>query len=220
MLVGTGHQVESIRHLTEDTYVLRLTRNKMRFRPGQYLNIGPAHKIDQREYSIYSGENEHYLEFLIREVETGYISKNLRETKVGDQINVDGPFGFFTIEEKQKNKSLLFIATGTGISPFHSFVTSYPNIDYTLLHGIRTHADSYEHDVYDPNRIITCTSREDTGTFHGRVTDYLRKHPIPQDKSEETLCYLCGNCDMIYECYDILKEQGVPSEHLFAEVYF
>ena len=35
-----------------------------------------------------------------------------------------------------------------------------------------------------------------------------------------TLCYLCGNCDMIYETFDILKRHGVPPEQLYAEVYF
>ena len=35
-----------------------------------------------------------------------------------------------------------------------------------------------------------------------------------------TYCYLCGNSDMIYEVYGILKAQGVSREQIFAEVYF
>ena len=54
------------------------------------------------------------------------------------------------------------------------------------------------------------------GTFHGRVTDYIQSNPVNKD----TLCYLCGNSDMIHDAYDILTEQGVPSENLHAEVYF
>ena len=35
-----------------------------------------------------------------------------------------------------------------------------------------------------------------------------------------TLCYLCGNSEMIFEAFDILKSGGIPSTDLFAEVYF
>jgi len=65
-------------------------------------------------------------------------------------------------------------------------------------------------------RLVACVSREAGGDFHGRVTDYLRRHPV----QPATLCYLCGNSDMIYEAVDILKGYGVPPAHLFAEVYF
>ena len=35
-----------------------------------------------------------------------------------------------------------------------------------------------------------------------------------------TYCYLCGNSDMIYEVYGILRDRGVSREQIFAEVYF
>jgi len=48
------------------------------------------------------------------------------------------------------------------------------------------------------------------------VTGYLREHPVEPTR----LCYLCGNSDMIYECYAILRSYGVPASRIFAEVYF
>jgi len=51
--------------------------------------------------------------------------------------------------------------------------------------------------------------------FPGRLTALLRVEPV----EPSTYCYLCGNSDMIYEVYRILKEQGVSREHIFAEVY-
>jgi ferredoxin--NADP+ reductase/benzoate/toluate 1,2-dioxygenase reductase subunit len=33
-------------------------------------------------------------------------------------------------------------------------------------------------------------------------------------------CYLCGNSDMIYEAYALLRKRGVPHSRIFAEVYF
>jgi ferredoxin--NADP+ reductase/benzoate/toluate 1,2-dioxygenase reductase subunit len=59
-------------------------------------------------------------------------------------------------------------------------------------------------------------SRYEDGDYHGRVTGWLRSHPVDSD----TRVYLCGNCDMIYEVYDILGSQGVGADRIHAEVYF
>lgn len=52
--------------------------------------------------------------------------------------------------------------------------------------------------------------------FRGRITEYLRAHSVDPESS----CYLCGNSDMIYEAFAILRSSGVPRSRLFAEVYF
>lgn len=208
--------VHHVRNLSEHTYVLRMDRGELAFEPGQYLSVGPKNDLNMREYSVYSAPSKPYLEILVREVEEGYVSKLLRRQEQGDSVLVEGPFGFFLLDEETRGHPLYFIATGTGISPFHSFVGSYEDLDYTLLHGIRNSEEQYEYDAYERRRIVTCTSREESGDFHGRVTEYLRSHPV----DPEAACFLCGNCDMIYEAFDILQEQGIPHDRLFAEVYF
>jgi ferredoxin-NADP reductase len=60
------------------------------------------------------------------------------------------------------------------------------------------------------------TARGEGGDYRGRVTAWLRSHPVEPQR----LCYLCGNSAMIDEAYAILRKQGVPRDHLFAEVYF
>jgi ferredoxin--NADP+ reductase/benzoate/toluate 1,2-dioxygenase reductase subunit len=214
---GLTHRVQHVRQVSETAYVLRVDRKGLSFESGQYINVGPFGSIAMREYSVYSGTGEDFLEILVKEVEGGVVSQALKRTKPGDPVALEGPFGFFLIDEEQrKNGKFLFIASGTGISPFHSLTKSYPGLDYTLLHGVRTTSELYDHEVFDPTRFVSCVSREEAGDFHGRVTDYLRANPA----APESLCYLCGNCDMIYEAFDILRSQGVPPDHLFAEVYF
>ena len=225
-------RVHEVRNLTDSTYVVRFDRNAMEFEPGQYVSVGIRGDINMREYSIYSPVHADYLEILVKEVREGYVSKQLRAVEPGDELEVDGPFGFFLIDEPMRRRELLFIATGTGISPFHCFAGSYPDLSYTLIHGVRTAAERYEHGAYEATRVTTCLSRDPEACsaaggdtrgrgatpliVPGRVTDFLRGHPVGPD----TLCYLCGNCDMIYESFDILKEHGVPPEQLYAEVYF
>lgn len=220
-----------MRELSASAFTVRFDRNGLDFTPGQYVSVGLAGDINIREYSIYSPADADYLEILVKEVGDGYLSTRLRALEPGSELQVDGPFGFFTIDEKDlahRSQRFLFIATGTGISPFHCFAGSYPNLDYRLLHGIRTASERYDHDAYPPDRVTTCLSRDPEGVeqlnaagratagVFGRVTEYLREHRV----DPETRCYLCGNCDMIYEAFDILKGHGVPPEQLFAEVYF
>lgn len=212
----TGFAVHHVRRLSAGTFVLRFDRNGLPFEPGQYLSVGPGGEIHMREYSVYSTPDDDYLEILVKEVDGGYVSPRLARLQGGDPVNVDGPFGYFTIDEDWRDHRYIFIATGTGISPFHDFVRSYPEIDYKLLHGIRTGEERYDYDVYDDSRVISCTSRDTAGTYSGRVTDWLRAETI----DTQARYYLCGNCDMIYEAFDILQDAGVDHSQLFAEVYF
>ena len=70
-----------------------------------------------------------------------------------------GPFGFFSLDEDYATKKYLFVATGTGIAPFHSIALSHPGLDYKIVHGIRYGAEAYERNAYPANRYVACASR-------------------------------------------------------------
>ena len=215
--IHNKYTVKEVRNLTDSTYVVRMNRYGMGFRAGQNLNLGLAGDTEKRDYSIYSGIHDDYLEILVKEVEDGLVSKKLNRLKPGDRLEVDGPFGFFSLKENDINtKKFLFIASGTGIAPFHSIIQSHPGVNFKLIHGIRHSLEAYEKAHYPSGRYISCVSQDKDGDFHGRVTDYIRQNPVDKD----TLCYLCGNVNMIYDVFDILKKQEVLSENLHAEVYF
>lgn len=209
--------VHSVKHLTDSTYIMRFDRNGMEFTPGQHITLGMMEDKQLREYSIYSPNNVDYIEVLIKEVEEGHVSKRLKNLKEGQPVNVEGPFGFFTLDTKKATTNkFLFIASGTGIAPFHSIIDSIPNIDYTILHGVKYGEEQYASDEYPNGRYIGCTSRDKEGAFNGRVTDYLRKNDIDSN----TLVYLCGNYEMIHEVYDILTNKGLSPDNIRTEVYF
>lgn len=212
-----NYEVKEVRHLTQHCYVLSTERKDMQFQAGQCVNIGLVGQGINREYSLYSGEKENCLEFLIKEVEDGSVSPGLKKLNKGDFVEIDGPYGLFTLKEPQ-NTSLnyLFIGTGTGIAPYHSFVKTFPNLNYRIIHGIRFANESYEHTDYKKGSYTSCVSREKAGDFYGRLTEYLKKIEIP----EETICYLCGNRMMIAEAFDILIQKGINGDNIFTEVFF
>lgn len=210
------YRLHKIRTLTDDTYVLRFDRNGMVFRAGQHITLGIPGNNQVREYSIYSTEGDEFLEVLIKEVDNGLVSRQLRRLIPGELLEVDGPFGYFTIDSNNYNRKFLFVGTGTGIAPYSSITGTYPALDYKILHGVRHGTDGYESHKYPADKYILCTSRDNEGTFNGRVTDYLKENHLDSD----TLVYLCGNCDMIYDVYDLLTSRGFPSGNIKTEVYF
>lgn len=210
-------RVVSFRDLTASTYVVRMEKGACRFDAGQCVLLGIPGQAQHREYSIYSPSEAPFLEVLVKQVKAGNVSRKLRQCAPGDRLEVEGPVGFFTLAKPDiAGAPVVFIASGTGISPFHSMVGTYPGLNYTLIHGVRTSDEAYDRECYDPARYVLCTSREQGGTFAGRVTDYLRQTGINAGARH----YLCGNAAMIDDVYDILVAQGVDTDNIRAEVYF
>lgn len=213
----TKHTVLAVISLTPETFIIRLDRKNFNFEPGQYVVIRIPDQNKGREYSIFSGTEDNYLDFLVREIPAGDFSRYLRHLKPGSELDVEGPKGFFILDEKTKNgHPVLMIATGTGISPFHSYIKSYQNLNYRIIHGVHFADEAYGRETFIPERFLLCTSRHDEGDYFGRVTYYLKKNPV--DKN--LICYLCGNSDMIDEVSSILEKYGLPPENIRTEVFF
>ena len=213
----TQHQVISVMNLSPGTFLLRIERNQLTFEPGQYVILREPGKSRGREYSIYSSLSDAYLDFLIREVDPGQFSKYLHNLLPGSFLELEGPKGFFILNEEAKNgHPLLFVATGTGISPFHSFIYSFPTLNYRLLHGVRFPYENYGLEAFSAGRLCLCTSQGKGDNYHGRVSTYLRENPI----TAGILCYLCGNSSMIEEVTGILEHYGLPPQSIHTEIFF
>ncbi len=139
-----NHKVLEVNDYGNGNYILKLERNNISFNAGQFFSIGIPDILINREYSVCSGEKDDYLEFLIREISDGILSKKLRELKKGNEVKVLGPYGNFYLKKMDYNKKYIFIASGTGISPFMSLIKTYPDLNYKIYHGIRFHEDSIE----------------------------------------------------------------------------
>jgi ferredoxin-NADP reductase len=211
------HTVLDIISLTPETFILRLDRHDFQFEPGQYVVIRIPDMKKGREYSIFSATTDDYLDFLIREIPAGEFSRYLRNLKSGDELDLEGPKGYFILNEKTKQgHSTLLIATGTGISPFYSYMKSYPNLNYRVIHGVRYANEAYGREDFNPEKYILCTSRSNEGDYFGRITKYLEENTVDPD----TICYLCGNSEMIEEVTTVLEKYGLLPENIRTEVFF
>ena len=211
------HRIISIRYLTHDTFIMRLEKKHLQFVAGQHIKLRIPGNKKSREYSVYNAENDNFIELLIKEVNEGYLTPLLKRRKEGEYLELRGPSGSFVLKSSDiKSKKFLFIASGTGISPFHSYVASNPELDYTILHGIRYSHEAYDKSFYDSSRYIACTTGDADSEYFGRVTKYLSENDLDNDM----LVYLCGNYNMIVDSMEILKSKGFSRDQIFIESYF
>jgi ferredoxin-NADP reductase len=135
----------------------------------------------------------------------------------GSELDVEGPKGYFIPDDKTKQgHEILMIATGTGIAPFHSYVKSYPDIKYRVIHGVHFPDEDYGRETFNEEKYLLCTSRSDKGDYFGRVSYYLKENPVDAN----LICYLCGNSDMVNEVTSILEKYGLSPQNIRTEVFF
>ena len=211
------YRVQNIRNLTESTFILQLPKSRFKFEAGQHISLSISGDYQSREYSVYSAENADFLEVMVKEVAGGYFSPKLKHLKKGDMVEIHGPFGRFALDKKKRDSHQhIFVASGTGIAPFHSMVKSNPGLNYQIIHGVRYANEAYDRQEYETGKYFLCTSRDDTGDFKGRLTAYIQDTEF----AKNSCFYLCGNSDMIFDAMEILKEKGFDREDVNVEVYF
>lgn len=207
--------LENLR-LSDQTYRLRTERPSTPIKAGQCFSVGTRDLAINREYSMYSAADDPFVDFLIREVDGGIVSPRLARCQPGEVVEIGGPYGDFCLNpDVIMQKEFVFLASGTGIAPFHSFVLTYPNLRYRIFHGIRTDKEQYESSTYAVGTYIPCISRPDSGSGI-RVPDRLRTENLNPD----ALYYLCGNRAMIIDTVTVLREKGVPGGSIYMETFF
>jgi ferredoxin-NADP reductase len=98
------------------------------FRPGQYLNVfvDVDGVLTSRPYSLASapcGEGQGTLELTVRDKPGGFVAPYLlNEVRPGDKLETTGPAGAFYHEPLIDGDDLVFLAGGSGITPFMSLI--------------------------------------------------------------------------------------------------
>jgi NAD(P)H-flavin reductase len=202
-----------------DLFELQLERGEVSFEPGACLALFNADG-DSRPYSIAAGTQENLLRFLIRRVPQGKVSDWLARRHPGDTIQASDPFGWFRPgRSTPTGEQCVFIATGTGIAPFLSYLRSNPKQPpEAILYGVRQWKDAFALDELKPlSRFHLAVSR-DSGHdyFHGRVTGLFAEIPLDEDIHY----YLCGLDTMIEETSRWLEAGGIDYTHIHREIFF
>ncbi len=200
-------------------FELALERDDIRFMPGDCTALFGADNQASRPYSFASGVDETALRFLIRRMEGGEVSPYLAERQPGDRVRISPPFGWFRPGQSGEGAPSVFIATGTGIAPFFSYLRTWPDSPpLRVLYGVRQRADAIDLEwLRERCDVRLAVSREDAeDAFRGRVTDLLPDVPL----GPEIHYYLCGLDAMIDQTTVWLEERGIDIAHIHRECFF
>ncbi len=188
-------------------------------------------ELIRRAYSIASSSRiNEYMDFYVGLVSSGSLTPRLFSLTVGDRIWL-GPrvTGMFTLDQVVPGKNVVMIATGTGLAPYISMMTSELTCGsprrYAVLHGAyhswdlgyRSELLALQHLCKNFSYIATIDRPEDepvpwVGQMgwvqdlwkNGVVAKVLGFQPTPAD----TDIFLCGNPAMIDEMVGILSKDG------------
>ena len=216
------HKVIKIIPYGSANFILRVEKKNITFNPGQFFSIGVPEIPINREYSVSSGINDDYLDFLIREISDGILSSKLKKLKMNDNIKILGPYGEFYLKEFNINKKYNFFASGSGLAPFLSIIRSFKNLKFNIFHGVRFSEDIYTlGELNNYNVFISKYAGEKNDfikIYNGRITsnfEIIKKHISLDD-----LFFICGNSFMVNDIYDYLKKNDIKANNIYSELFF
>jgi ferredoxin-NADP reductase len=123
------------------------------FRAGQYVNLfmNIDNVLTSRPYSISSAPDKPYYDITVRRMDGGFVSHYLLDrVKPGATLESTSPNGSFCYESIIDPSDLVFLAGGSGVTPFMSIIRDIINkkapVNIHLLYGSRSPEDIVFHD--------------------------------------------------------------------------
>lgn len=203
------------------------------FRPGQYVNlfVDVDGVLTSRPYSIASRPGSPYLELTVRDKPGGFVAPYLlSQIEAGDELESSGPAGHFYHEPLIDGNDLVFLAGGSGITPFMSIIRDALHnnrpLQIHLLYGSRSPDDViYGEELAElaarhPNFRYTLVISEPPPGYEG-LTGFLDADRIREqvgDVRGKTF-YICGPAVMYDFCTAALERLGVPPHRIRRELY-
>lgn len=203
------------------------------FRPGQFINVDMEINgiRTSRAYTLSSPVTERgYYEITVKRAPNAFGSAHmLDDVKVGDTVTSSGPSGTFYRLPCVHGKRLVFIAGGSGITPFLSMLqTDADKLDHSfdidLIYGsareddiiAKAQLDKLEAEGYVRVHHVISNPGENCAYRTGFVTGELIQE-IVGDISACTF-YMCGPNVMYRFIRSELEKLGVPRRTIRQEV--
>lgn len=203
------------------------------FRAGQYVNVFV--NVDgvhtSRPYSISSPPGRPHYDITVRRVPDGFVSSHLLDrVKVGDVLETTGPNGTLYYEPLMDTSQLVFLAGGSGITPFVSIIRDVNErqlpLGIHLIYGSRTPSDIIfgeelkKLERSSRNLRVDFVISEPPDDWRGLsgLLDITLLSSIVGTTLGKTF-YICGPAPMYPLCEAALADMGVPSRRIRREVY-
>ena len=230
-------QVSEIREETDSTKTFRLVsrdRYLPPFQAGQYINlfVEVGGVRTSRPYSISSSSTQlGYYDITVRRVDNGFVSSYLLDdVNVGDTFQSTSPSGQFYYNPLFHGDDLVFIAGGSGITPFMSMIRDVVDRDLgrriQLVYGNRTSDDiifnkriekrSTRHSNLSVHTVISAPEAGYNG-LTGFITAELIRELVGDINGK--MFYICGPEAMYTFVLGELEKLNIPKRRVRVEIF-
>jgi ring-1,2-phenylacetyl-CoA epoxidase subunit PaaE len=220
-------------------YVTEADGSALEFRPGQFLSVDVT--VDgerlRRAYSLASAcLPDVPVHVTVKRIESGRVSNYLNDTvREGDELQVLGPSGNFTIEPRQVNaRHLIMVAGGSGITPIMSILESALRLESgtraTLIYGNR----GWDDVIFRDRLAALCDEFEDRlvvdhvlelapeswpggeGLLDGDMLE-ARMRALGIEDDGLIRYFVCGPTPMMEAAHQALLQRGVDASRIAEE---
>jgi len=241
-MIRSGHPIqeavaevvsnESVTHDLRHLVLKLIDPQDIEYWPGQYVDVAIPDTDETRSFSMANTTSKEsgQLEFVIKVYPDGLFS-NFLDTKVGvgDRLDLVGPFGVFTLRERDSD--IVFVGGGAGMAPIlcllRTLAASGSTRKATYYYGARAKRDlCFEEELHAlvesmPNfKFVPALSEPgDDEAWEGEVgmiTDVMKRH---ETDLAEVDSYVCGPPPMVEAAIEVLGGLGAPDKNVYYDKF-
>jgi len=225
-------RVLSSRQLTPTTHGIRIEKPRgFTFRPVQYvgLEIATPHGSEEYPMSLASSPTRDYLEFGAR-ISPSPWKEGFRALSPGDEVEVDGPYGHFVLDE---SRDAVFVAGGIGVTPLKGMVEYIADMNWSheavLVFSNQREDEIVYRDELDAlvrinprfRALHTLTQEPPESKWSGRRGRLDAPLLAEAGKSlRDPTWYVCGSPRMVHSAVGMLYGLGVAEARIDYEAFF
>ena len=225
--------------VAERTLEFRFAKPRsMTFKAGQFMDLtllAPSEtdaEGNTRGFSINSAPDDPELIFTTRLRDTAF-KRVLRSLPLGTGVQLDGPFGNFTLHSNE-NRPAVLLAGGIGITPFRSFVrrAAHEKLGHRimLLYANRRPEDTpfldelygFEREnrrfTFVPTMTRLSDSRESWTGETGRIdAGMILRHARRSATQANAIYYIAGPPPMVAGLHGLVSSLGIDDDDIRTE---
>ena len=215
-------KVVEINNPYEDYFTVKMSYPKeMTWIPGEHGIFSiPGANIEGKKWRGFSIASSPQEGFMLLGTRTGdtisSFKKEFLGLKKGDQIKIRGPFGWFKLQKKEK--PVVFIAGGVGITPIRSVLTSMSDKEIKA-HVIYSSKDFYLFEK-DIKQIVNANKNIMLYKISGKKETTEKITAIMDEYNNNAYYYISGSIDFIKSNKNNLVSSGIKSSNIITDPFF